>query len=66
MSESSTCFDSFLLVGYSLDLSGSNKRRLEAFVATAEQKHYQLVVARFTLSSSVTTTAIRLADSMTV
>ncbi|WP_245153451.1 efflux transporter outer membrane subunit [Chlorobaculum sp. 24CR] len=55
-------FDSFLSAGYTLDLSGANKRRLEALAATAEQKRHQLDAAKLSLASSVTTTAIKLAE----
>ena len=55
-------FDSFLSAGYTLDLSGVNKRRLEALAATAEQRRHQLEAAKLSLATGVTTTAIRLAE----
>lgn len=55
-------FDSFLSVGYTLDLSGGNKRRFEALAATAEQKRHQLDAAKLSLASGVTVTAVRLAE----
>lgn len=53
-------FQGLLSVGYTLDLSGGNKRKLEALAARAEHRRYQLEAARLTLAARVTATALQL------
>lgn len=55
-------FDTFISAGYTLDLSGVNKRRLEALTATAEQKRHQFEAAKLKLVTNVVVTAIQLAE----
>ena len=45
-------------VRYQLDLSGGNRRTLEALAARAEYQRYELEGARLTLAANVVTTAI--------
>ncbi len=55
-------FESFLTLGYTLDLSGANRRRLESLAARAGQQRWQLEAARLNLVSMVSVTAIELAE----
>ncbi len=45
-------------VSYNLDLSGTNRRALEALAAQADYQRFQLEGARLTLAANVVTTAI--------
>jgi NodT family efflux transporter outer membrane factor (OMF) lipoprotein len=45
-------------VHYNLDLAGGNRRALEALVARAEYRRYELEAARLSLAGNIVTTAI--------
>lgn len=49
-------------VRYTLDLSGGNRRALEALAARVDYQRFQLEGARLTLAANVVTTAMALAD----
>jgi len=51
-------FNASVAVHYNLDLAGGNRRALEALVARAEYRRYELEAARLSLAGNIVTTAI--------
>lgn len=49
-------------VNYTLDLTGGNRRTLEALAAQVDYQHYQLAGARLTLVANIVTTAVTQAN----